>query len=125
MFYKFLPFVLAVLCFSLNTQAQEFEPILNPNAVWTQGVSGGWPNGMVTYNYEKLRLQGDTSINGISYQKMYATPNEPQFNTNNANYEFAIREDVDGKVWIRRQQDNKICHLKLVKPFKFLATTFL
>jgi len=90
----------------MSLHAQEFTPILNSNAVWTQGVSGGWPNGTVTYAYKKMSLQGDTTINGITYQKMYSTPNELQFNPNNANYEFSIREASNGKIWIIRQQDD-------------------
>lgn len=106
MFYQLLKnaFLLAMLTllFPNRAQAQSYQPILEPNAVWTQGVNGGYFSPLVTYSYEKLRLQGDTTINGIDYKKMYKTSNEANFNASTATYNFAIRED-DGKVWVLDQ----------------------
>lgn len=111
MFYKisFLSLLMFVLgiCYSNESQAQDYAPILEPTAVWTQGTSGGWPNGTVTYGYSKYRLQGDTVINGTTYQKMYASNNELAFNPSTATYRFAIRENDQGQVWIHRQNDTE------------------
>lgn len=104
MFYQLFKYTLLFTMFgfvcSNNIQAQNYQPILEPNAIWTQGVNGGFFSPLVTYGYEKLRLQGDTAINGADYKKMYKTSNEASFNASTATYNFAIREDDNGKVWI-------------------------
>lgn len=103
MFYHLLRgvclFTLLTL-FAPSTRAQSYQPILEPNAVWTQGVVGAYFSPLVTYNYEKLSLVGDTLINGIAYQKMYRSADESTFDASTATYAFAIREEDNGEVWV-------------------------
>lgn len=82
--------LLFLVFFSINTNANEYTPMLTEEASWTQKKIFGWQE---YFDYEKYALRGTTEIDGVVYQKMYVSYNSPIFDPCNAEFAYAMREE--------------------------------
>lgn len=103
---------LSFFLFSILAFSQNYFPMPTDSASWTYiGYGfGTTPPETTTTHYG---IQGDTSINGLTYGKLYVNPGqlgfpnpEPCFNAAAAIYPFYIREDGDKKVWVKEHPDS-------------------
>ncbi len=81
-----------ISCFG-HLLAQEYEPFIKSDAVWTAARFGGWPDYSAMFNYKKYSFVGDTLINGETYQRLYRTTSMLTFDIDSAEYVAAMREN--------------------------------
>lgn len=93
-------YLFSSIIFLDSIKAQVDIPILQEGAEWTQGFTGSFPMTTTTFAYRKMQTLGDTTINGVDYEKMYYTLGSNIFDPLESQYFFAIREDEDGKIWV-------------------------
>jgi hypothetical protein len=85
-FYFFLVLIFVVI-YPIESKTQDYLPLLNENRVWS-------------VMHEKHTLIGDTTINEITYKKLYFHNYIEEFTPTDLQYLAALREDtIDKKVY--------------------------
>ncbi len=81
----------------VNDEFQEYHPLVEDGNVWNVMQETGGPGPIPNLSTNTFAIAGDTTINQVDYKKLYSsTQEEPTEWT----LEWAIREDMDRKVYI-------------------------
>lgn len=107
---KKLAIILMTFFLSGSSYAQDYDPILKGGSFWDIKESW-WTGYAVCSEYNRVQVDGDTIINGVTYKKLKSAPlqdqngetyciEEPLFIDNNdftPITDYFLREDVDEK----------------------------
>ena len=88
--FLFIPTFLLGSFFTINAEEKEYCPMLNENFTWSYcDIMERVVDGASVYDitYSQNRIQGDTTINGVTYKKMYGAQ------CSEWSYLVAMRED--------------------------------
>ncbi|NQY66893.1 MAG: hypothetical protein HRT72_04120, partial [Flavobacteriales bacterium] len=83
---KFSILLTSLLIIARLTQAQEYVPFPDSNAVWS-------------VNTDKFYVSGDTVIEGLQYKKYFRTLEDSSLQVLNGTYYAALREDESKRIW--------------------------
>ncbi len=91
--------------------AQNYEPFIKSDGVWTEGTFGSYPDFSGLYSYKKYSFVGDTLINGQTYRKMYLTRDMLTFDIDHAEYIGAMREVGPQVFMVGKFQSSEMLYL--------------
>jgi hypothetical protein len=109
--------IIAFLLLSFVVQshiAQNYTPFPETTAVWDINIQYGEPTDPSIQDYIRYTMEGDTLINGLSYNKIYCShytliyPHPVQVKMTKLGYCFGIRQDISNKKVYRTYTSNNI-----------------
>jgi hypothetical protein len=87
-----------VFCSSLSALSQTNYPLIEEDNSWNVLCAGIFPFFDTVYSTVSYKLSGDTSLNTVSYKKLYESWEETPGVWNLCGF---MREDSSGKVWLK------------------------